>query len=87
MKTVLVAFVFACFTLAASPTPISEKYAQLGGANGSLGAPTISEATTPDGAGSFRHYQHGSIYFHPLTGAHEVRGLIRQKWAALGWEL
>jgi LGFP repeat len=73
--------------LSTNASAISEKYAQLGGANGFLGAPTIPETTTPDGVGSFRHYQQGSIYFHPSTGAHEVHGLIRQKWAALGWEL
>ena len=73
--------------LSANASAISEKYKQLGGADSFLGAPTTPEATTPDGAGSFRHYQQGSIYFHPATGAHEVHGLIRQKWAALGWEL
>jgi hypothetical protein len=71
----------------AGATPISDKYSQLGGAGGFLGSPTIAESTTPDGVGKFRHYQHGSIYFHPLTGAHEVHGLIRQRWSQLGWEL
>src|SRR5262249_42436113 len=28
----------------------------------------------------------GSIYWTPGTGAHEVHGIIRDKWAALGWE-
>ncbi|GAB16036.1 hypothetical protein ARGLB_105_00010, partial [Arthrobacter globiformis NBRC 12137] len=27
-----------------------------------------------------------SIYWSPKTGAHEVHGAIRAKWAALGWE-
>ena len=27
-----------------------------------------------------------SIYWHPDTGAHEVFGAIRGKWAELGWE-
>ena len=66
---------------------ISAKYAQLGGAGGFLGQPTIPETTTPDGVGRFRHYEGGSIYWHPRTGAHEVHGLIRQRWAQLNWEL
>src|SRR5262249_25227364 len=28
----------------------------------------------------------GSIYWTPRTGAHEVHGAIRDKWASLGWE-
>ena len=85
---VLFAAVLAC--LSAAPlfaTPISDKYAQLGGTSGFLGSPTIPESTTPDGIGKYRHYQGGSIYWHPQTGAHEVHGLIRQRWANLGWEL
>src|SRR5205823_4408854 len=70
----------------ANATPIGDKYAQLGGAGGFLGTPTIPETTAPDGIGKFRHYQHGSIYWHPETGAREVHGLIRQRWAQLGWE-
>jgi uncharacterized protein with LGFP repeats len=26
------------------------------------------------------------VYWSPRTGAHEVHGLIRGRWAALGWE-
>ena len=65
---------------------IDVKYNELGGPNGFLGAPTTNELVCPDGVGHYRHYQHGSIYWSPLTGAHEVHGLIREKWAKLGWE-
>jgi hypothetical protein len=65
---------------------IDDKYAALGGAASFLGKPTAAEATCPDGKGHYRHYEGGSIYWHPLTGAHEVHGLIRAKWAKLGWE-
>jgi uncharacterized protein with LGFP repeats len=65
---------------------IDSKYATLGGTNGFLGKPISDETTCPDGVGHYRHYEHGSIYWHPLTGAKEVHGLIRAKWAALGWE-
>jgi len=66
---------------------IDSKYESLGGAEGFLGAPSTNEEVCPDGTGHYRHYENfGSIYWHPHTGAHEVHGLIRNKWAALGWE-
>jgi uncharacterized protein with LGFP repeats len=51
-----------------------------------LGFPTTDELGTPDGHGRFNHFEHGSIYWTPETGAHEVHGLIREKWASIGWE-
>ena len=51
-----------------------------------LGNATTGVRETPDHTGHYRHYQRGSIYYTPSTGAHEVHGLIRQKWAQLGWE-
>lgn len=68
-------------------TAISDKYRQLGGVQSFLGARITSENTIlrPIG-GRYQHYQHGSIYFSPRTGAHEVHGAIRQEWANLGWE-
>ncbi|HMB93881.1 MAG TPA: hypothetical protein VKP65_23730 [Rhodothermales bacterium] len=65
---------------------IDSKYASLGGTNGFLGKPTSSETACPDKVGRYRHYEHGSIYWHPQIEAHEVHGLIRAKWAKLGWE-
>jgi hypothetical protein len=67
-------------------TAINNKYDALGGGNGFLGAPTTAHALTPNQKGWYRHYQHGSIYWSQATGAHEVHGLIRQKWASMGWE-
>jgi len=67
-------------------SPIDQKYASLGGPGGFLGSPIIPETTTPDGVGRYRQYQNGSIYWHPSTGAHEIHGDIRAKWASLGWE-
>ena len=51
-----------------------------------LGYPTTDETVTPVGIGRYNHFQHGSIYWTPLTGSYEVHGLIRDRWAALGWE-
>jgi hypothetical protein len=67
--------------------PIDDKYAALGGSRGFLKLPVTEERITPDGVGHYRHYQGGSIYWSPATGAHEVHGLIRDKWASMGWEL
>lgn len=68
-------------------TAISDKYESLGGEGGFLGRPTSEETRCPDGVGYFRHFESGSIYWHPASGAHEVHGAIREKWSALGWEL
>jgi len=62
------------------------KWASLGGVRGFLGFPTTDELGTPDGHGRFNHFEHGSIYWTPETGAHEVHGAIRDKWASIGWE-
>ncbi|HEY7131410.1 MAG TPA: hypothetical protein VH440_04110, partial [Candidatus Limnocylindrales bacterium] len=65
---------------------IDAKYQALGGASGILGATTTAVAATPNGAGWFREYQHGAIYFAFATGAHEVHGPILAKWRSLGGE-
>ncbi len=67
-------------------TAISDKYAALGGARSFLGTATGAEALTPDRSGAFQHFQFGSIYWSPQTGAHEVHGAIHDKWSTLGWE-
>ncbi|HLM06956.1 MAG TPA: hypothetical protein VK402_17380 [Blastococcus sp.] len=65
---------------------IRATWASLGWEAGPLGFPVTSETRTPDGAGRFNHFQGGSIYWSPATGAHEVRGAIRAAWASLGSE-
>jgi uncharacterized protein with LGFP repeats len=64
---------------------IRVKWAQRGGER-SLGLPLTDELGTPDGRGRFNHFEGGSIYWTPETGAHDVRGAIRDKWEELGWE-
>jgi hypothetical protein len=66
---------------------IDEKYRALGGCGSVLGAPTTPEQGTPDGIGRYSVFERGSIYWTPSTGAFEVHGVIRDKWAALGWEV
>ncbi len=61
-------------------------WSRLGWEHSFLGYPLTDELTTPDGIGRYNHFQGGSIYWSPSTGAHCVYGAIRDKWAALGWE-
>lgn len=65
---------------------IQAKWLALGGVNSFLGYPLTDESGTPDGIGRYNHFQGGSIYWSPNTGAHEVHGLIRDKWSSMGWE-
>ena len=73
------------------PTPtvigaIRAKWLAFGGTASFLGEPQINELKTPDGIGRYNHFKGGSIYWTPKTGAHEVHGAIRDKWASLGYE-
>lgn len=52
----------------------------------SLGAQDGILCETPDGRGKYWHFKNGSVYWSPETGAKGVFGLIRQRWAQLGWE-
>jgi hypothetical protein len=65
---------------------IREKWKDYDWERGFLGYPTTDETPTPDGIGRYNHFQHGSIYWSPSTGAREVHGAIRSEWANLGWE-
>jgi len=65
---------------------ILARYQALGGPSSVLGFPITDETGTPDGVGRFNHFEGGSIYYTSATGAHAIYGLIKQKWAALGWE-
>lgn len=51
-----------------------------------LGFPLTDELTTPDTRGRYNHFENGSIYWTPQTGAHEIRGVIKNVWAGAGWE-
>src|SRR5215207_7282221 len=53
---------------------ILEKWASLGWERGFLGYPLTDETITPDGIGRYNHFQGGSVYWTPTTGAHEVHG-------------
>jgi uncharacterized protein with LGFP repeats len=65
---------------------IYQKWVSLGAEGGFLGYPYIDETGSSDGVGRFNHFQNGSIYWTPSTGAHEIHGAIRQRWAEMGAE-
>ncbi|MFC8930708.1 alpha/beta hydrolase-fold protein [Rhodococcus sp. NPDC057135] len=65
---------------------IAGAYMNAGAAAGPLGFPRTPELGTPDGRGRFNHFQNGSIYWTPQTGAHPVSGDILTEWSAQGWE-
>jgi uncharacterized protein with LGFP repeats len=69
-----------------SSSAIAAHWSALGGAASVLGQPITGEIPTPARAGSYTHYQAGSIYASPWTPAREVHGEIRREWSRLGWE-
>jgi hypothetical protein len=62
------------------------KYLELNAQAGNLAWPTTDELATSGGEGRYTHFERGSIFWSYPTGAHEVHGAIRDKWASLGWE-
>ena len=66
---------------------IRDRYRALAGPRSVLGLPATHELPTPDRFGRYNHFQGGSIYWSPTTGAREVHGSIRARWAGMGWEL
>jgi hypothetical protein len=64
-------------------TDIDVKYAQLQAAGLDLGAPLAAEEPGPAG-GRVKRYEHGNIYWHPSTGAHEVHGGILARYVDMG---
>jgi len=67
---------------------IRGKWSSLGWERSFLGYPTTDETAGRElqGQGRYNHFQGGSIYWHPATGAHEVHGAIRVKYLELGAE-
>ncbi len=70
----------------ATESPIAARYRQLGGAGSLLGPATGAEQCGIRDGGCFQHFQGGSLYWSPGTGARLVSGAVRDRWAAQGWE-
>ncbi|WP_433661038.1 matrixin family metalloprotease [Nocardia sp. CA-128927] len=64
---------------------IRDKWGELGWENGALKYPTTRELLTRK-PGRFNNFEGGSIYWSGGTGAHNIWGGIRDKWATLDWE-
>jgi hypothetical protein len=65
---------------------ILKKWKELGSEKSFIGYPVTDQMRAPDKVGLYNHFQNGSIYWTPKTGAHQVHGAIRSKWQELGWE-
>jgi hypothetical protein len=65
---------------------ILAKYMQFNSESGILGYPLTDETETSDRRGRYNHFEGGSIYWHPMTGAFEIHGAIRDKWRSMGAE-
>ena len=67
-------------------TAIGSRYTALGGQGGFLGEPRTPELRTPGDRGVYQHFEGGSLYWSPATGAREVHGAVRDAYARSGWE-
>lgn len=65
---------------------IGARWMEHGGTAGFLGWPQTDELATPRGPGRFSHFDGGSVYWSPATGARLVYGAIRGLWASQAWE-
>lgn len=65
---------------------IRAKWSELGWEKSYLGYPKTDECITPDKVGRYSHFDGGSIYWTPKTGAFSVHKQIREEWARRGWE-
>jgi uncharacterized protein with LGFP repeats/GH25 family lysozyme M1 (1,4-beta-N-acetylmuramidase) len=63
---------------------IKGRWTSLGSVRSFLGYPTTNETSRDGGAGAFNHFQGGSLYWSPGTGARYVVNGIRSVY--LGWD-
>lgn len=66
--------------------PVREKWASMRFETSPLGYPVTDTMPTPDGRGSYNHFDTGAIYFTKETQAHVVWGRIYEHWARMNWE-
>ena len=65
---------------------IGARYSELGGPTSWLGFPKTGEEKTPDGRGRYVHFEHGSIYWTPETGAWPISKDFFDAWGKNGFE-
>jgi hypothetical protein len=59
---------------------IGAKWLEWGAEGGLLGYPLSDEMMLADQRGRHSEFEHGSIYWTPEYGAHEINGAIRDEW-------
>lgn len=62
------------------------KWGQVGVEWGTVGYPVTDAWCGIKDGGCFQHFERGSIYYSPASGAQVIKGPLRDKWEALGWE-
>ncbi|MFC9764813.1 LGFP repeat-containing protein [Rhodococcus jostii] len=65
---------------------IGDKWGKFGWERGKLGYPTTDELSTPDNVGRYNHFEGGSIYWTPSTGAQLLTKKTFSVWAATDYE-
>ena len=65
---------------------IGARYSELGGPTSWLGFPKTGEEKTPDGRGRYVHFENGSIYWTPETGAWPIPKDLFDAWGKNGFE-
>jgi uncharacterized protein with LGFP repeats len=65
---------------------VRDRWAASGWERGALGYPVNSTVCGLRDGGCFQHFQRGSVYWSPATGARLVDPATRGPWAASGWE-
>ncbi|WP_456600596.1 LGFP repeat-containing protein, partial [Blastococcus sp. SYSU DS0616] len=65
---------------------IRTRWGQLGWELGYYGYPVADARCGLRNGGCLQHFQGGSIYWTPFTGAQAIDGAIRARWGQLGWE-
>ena len=65
---------------------VRQRWSTTGWENGRLGYPVTDQVCGLPDAGCFVHFQRGSVYVSAATGAQELVGAVRDRWAASGWE-
>lgn len=66
---------------------IFEEWRNQGWESGPLGYPVLHEVSTPDGRGAVQGFEVGAMYWSEETGAHNVLGMILEKYGHLGFEV
>ena len=65
---------------------IRDRWAATGWDFGSLGYPVTEEICGLRDGGCYQGFERGAVYWSPATGAHDVSGVVAQRWAAQRWE-